>query len=365
MAADFYSTLGVARTATADEIKKAYRKLAIKYHPDRNPGNKEAEKKFKELSQAYEVLSDEKKRAQYDQFGPEFFTGGGARQAGNPFGNGNPFGGGGARYQWSGNFSDPRDIFSQVFGGMGGNMGGEEGQSDIFEQLFGGGRGRSRRAGGTKGSDLSANIEISFDEAVRGTDKKIRLSKFDICSQCAGRGCPACSSTGRVKVTKEIRVHIPQGVNTGSRLRIAREGEAGTMGGAPGDLYVVISVRPDDLFRREENDLICEVPVDLASAVNGGIVEVPTLEGITKMKIPAGVQNGTTLRLRGKGVPALKGGTKGDLLVRILVEVPANLTKQQKDLLKYFTDSLSEGNMPKKAAFAFKLRSRSSAAGGK
>lgn len=364
MAVDFYSTLGVSRTATADEIKKAYRKLAIKYHPDRNPGDKEAEKKFKELSQAYEVLSDEKKRAQYDQFGSDFFTGSNARQGGNPFGNGNPFGGG--QYQWSGNFSDPRDIFSQVFGNMGGGMGGGS-QSDIFEQLFGGGRGagRSRRSAGTKGSDLTTNIEISFDEAVHGTDKKIRLSKLDICSNCSGRGCEKCSSTGRVKVSKEIRVHIPQGVNNGSRLRIAREGEAGTLGAAPGDLYVVISVLPDDLFRREENDLICEVPIDLACAVNGGIVEVPELEGTAKMKIPAGIQNGTTLRLRGKGVPALKGGVKGDLLVRILVETPANMNKQQKDLLKYFTDSLTEGNMPKMASFAFKMKERASKKEGK
>ena len=154
-------------------------------------------------------------------------------------------------------------------------------------------------------------------------------------------------------------------MNNGSRLRIAREGEAGTLGGAPGDLYVVISVLPDDLFRREENDLICEVPIDLASAVNGGIVEVPTLEGTTKMKIPAGIRNGTTLRLRGKGVPALKGGAKGDLLVRVLVEVPANLSKQQKDLLKYFTDSLTEGNMPEMAAFAFKMKERASKEEGK
>ncbi|MBO5761766.1 MAG: DnaJ domain-containing protein [Lentisphaeria bacterium] len=362
MAVDFYSTLGVARTATADEIKKAYRKLAIQYHPDRNPGDKEAEKKFKELSQAYEVLSDEKKRAQYDQFGSDFFTGSSARQGGNPFGNGNPFGGG--QYQWSGNFSDPRDIFSQVFGNMGGGMGG--GQSDIFEQLFGGGRsGHCRRSQGSKGSDLTTNIEITFHEAVHGTDKKLRLSKFDICSNCAGRGCANCSSTGRVKVSKEIKVHIPQGVNNGSRLRIAREGEAGTMGAAPGDLYVVISVLPDDLFRREENDLICEVPIDLATSVNGGIVEVPTLEGTTKMKIPAGTRNGTSLRLRGKGVPALKGGGKGDLFVRILVEVPANLNKQQKDLLKYFTDSLTEGNMPEMAAFAFKMKERASKEEGK
>lgn len=356
MAVDFYSTLGVARTATADEIKKAYRKLAIKYHPDRNPGNKEAEKKFKELSQAYEVLSDDKKRAQYDQFGPDFFTGSSARQGGNPFGgNGNPFGNGSFQ-GWGGNFSDPRDIFSQVFGGMNGGMNGGA-QGDIFEQLFGGGRtGRSRRSSGTKGSDLTTNIEVTFEEAMHGTDKKLPLSKFDICSQCSGRGCSNCNSMGRVKVNKEIRVHIPQGVNNGSRLRIAREGEAGTLGGAPGDLYVVISVREDDLFRREGNDLICEVPVDPASAVNGGIVEIPTLEGITKMKIPAGVQSGMTLRLRGKGVPALKGGGKGDLLVRIQVEIPSNLTKQQKELLKYFTDSLTEGNMPRQAAFAFKVK---------
>ena len=349
MEEDYYKLLGVSKTATGDEIKKAYRKLAVKYHPDKNPGNKEAEEKFKKISQAYEVLSDPAKRKQYDQFGSAFFSGGGRPHPGQ--GQGNPFGGG----SWSGNFSDPRDIFSQVFGNM--NMGGGSGTGDFFEQLFGGRRsgGRSRRQyAGTPGNDLQCNVEISFREAFTGTDKKVRLSKFDVCGDCSGSGgnCKKCSGSGRVKVNKEIQVHIPAGVNTSSKLRVAREGEAGINGGAPGSLYVVVNVKEDLIFRRDEKNVLLDLPIDLAMAVNGGVVSVPTLEGFTKMRIPAGVKNGTLLRLRGKGFPALKGGERGDELVKILVEVPSELTDEQKQKMEELFSMLTEENYPEKAKFA-------------
>lgn len=346
MEEDYYKLLGVSKSASGDEIKKAYRKLAVKYHPDKNPGNKEAEEKFKKVSQAYEVLSDPAKRKQYDQFGSAFFSGGGRPNPGQ--GGGNPFGG-----SWSGNFSDPRDIFSQVFGNMGG-AGGAGG--DFFEQIFGSGRRSShtRRPAGTPGNDLQINVEITFKEAFTGTDKKVRLSKFDVCSDCSGTGmnCKKCSGTGRVKVNKEIQVHIPPGVNSGSKLRVAREGEAGTNGGAPGSLYVVTELQKDLIFKREEKNILLDLPVDLVMAVNGGVVTVPTLEGESKMRIPAGVKNGSILRLRGKGFPSLKGGEKGDQLVRVLVEVPSELSDEQKKLLEAFFDTLTDENFPEKAKFA-------------
>ncbi len=391
MANDYYQTLGVSKTASADEIKKAYRKLAVKYHPDKNPGDKSAEEKFKQVSEAYDVLSDPKKRKQYDQFGSDYFRAGGASAGGA----GGAYGGGG--------FRDPYDIFSQVFGGAYGSGGVN---AEMFENLFSGSSRRGRRSspqGGRNGADLQYKLEISFDEAVHGTDKRVRLAKYDVCAACSGTGsqpgyagtpcpqcggsgsisagnglfmqeqqCPAChgtgfkithpckscSGTGRLKVDKEIMIHIPPGVDNGSKLRIAREGEAGTNGGAPGNLYVIIAVRPDDLFQREGTNTICELPIDLNTAVMGGIVQVPTVSGLAKMRIPEGTQNGTTLRLKGKGIPALKSGVRGDHLVKIMVETPANLSKQQKELLKYYNDSLTPRNNPLKTAFEQKIRRR-------
>lgn len=374
MAKDFYEILGVARTASAEELKKAYRKLAIKYHPDKNPDNKEAEESFKELSHAYEVLSDPQKRSQYDQFGHDAFTRNGGRGA--------PGGGG---------FHDPFDIFSQVFGSGGGG---------IFDELFGGGgRGNSRG-----GSDLRFDLEIDFEEAVFGTDKKIRIPRLDNCEHCQGNGCapgsglhrcprchgsgqvtsqqlfinlrqvcPSCGGhgqvpekicakcrgEGRVRVEKTLKIHIPPGVDTGSRLRITGEGEGGGHGGQPGDLYVVMHVRPHEVFQRDDQDLVCEMPIDFPTATLGGVVEVPTITGKAQLRIPEGTQTGTVLRLREKGIPSLRGGPRGDQHIRIFVEVPTKLSRHQRELLKAYADDCvtASGDLhPRMKAFAQKAK---------
>ena len=390
MSKDYYQILGVSKTATDAELKKAYRKLAVKYHPDKNPGDKAAEEKFKEVSEAYDVLSDPKKRAQYDQFGSDYFRPGGGGAGG--------FGGAGGQ---GGGFRDPYDIFSQMFGGAGGAG------ADIFGQMFGGGARRGRKASsrGQRGSDLEYRLDISFSDAVFGAEKRIRLSKYDICTDCSGSGaapgssrsacphcggsgqiaaggglfgmggvqpcpscggtgsvntkpCPKCSGTGRHQVTKEVHVQIPAGVDTGSKLRVAREGEAGTQGGEPGNLYVIINVLPDAVFSRNGRDITCEVPVDIATAALGGIVEVPTLAGKTRLRVPEKSQSGRMLRLKGKGVPALKGGERGDQLVRIVVETPTGLSDRQKELLTAFRDSLTDANLPKKKSYEQELKRR-------
>ncbi len=373
---DYYSILGVNKNATHDEIKKAYRKLAIKYHPDKNPGNKEAEEKFKEVSQAYEVLSDENKRRQYDQFGHEAFTnsghGGGA--GGSPF-------------------SDPRDIFAQFFGGgAGGGFGG-------FEDIFGGGGGSRRRNpnGPVRGNDLRYNLEISFEDAVYGADKKITFRRMTECPDCKGTGCegnssrkpcprcggsgeqtvsqgffslrqpcPACrgtgeiiekpcktcSGTGRVSKERTLQFKIKPGVDTGSKLRLAGEGESGLRGGPAGDLYIVIHVLPHNVFIREGNDLLCEVPIPFYVAAAGGVIEVPTISGKMKMRVPAGTQSGTVLRLKEKGVPSLRANGRGDLHIRVVVEVPSGLSAEQSELLEKFNSSLKINNNPRQAEFA-------------
>lgn len=383
MAKDYYQILGVTKTSSADEIKKAYRKLAVKYHPDKNPGNASAEEKFKEISKAYEVLSDPQKRAQYDQFGSEMFehaAGGGAGPGGFQGGN---FGG----------FSDPRDLFSQIFGNAGGGF--------SFEDILGGGRRSGRaRSNGRTGSDLRYELTIDFEDAVFGADKKIRLTKNDTCPACHGSGaepgskkttcpscggsgqsaqsfggffqtsgacqqchgtgqvittpCKRCSGSGRVRVNKELQIHIPPGVDSGSRLRVAGEGEAGAYGGK-GDLFVVIQVRPHDVFQRSGSDILCELPIPFSTAALGGIVDVPTVTGKSRMKIPAGSRNGTTLRIREKGMPSLKkGGTRGDQLVRLLVETPVKLTDRQEALLREFAELETEKNYPKQEEFKTK-----------
>ena len=390
MGKDYYQILGVSKTATDAELKKAYRKLAVKYHPDKNPGDKAAEEKFKEVSEAYDVLSDPKKRAQYDQFGSDYFRAGGPGGAGG-------FGGQGGQ---GGGFRDPYDIFSQMFGGSGGMDG-----ADIFGQMFGGGGRRGRKSSrGQRGSDLEYRLDISFSDAVFGAEKRIRLSKHDICTACSGTGsapgssrtacsrcggsgqisgggifgmsmaqpcpscggtgtvntnpCPKCSGTGRVNVNKELHVHIPAGVDTGSKLRISREGEAGTNGGEPGNLFVVINILSDPVFTRKDRDIICEVPVDFATAACGGSIEVPTLAGKTRLRVPEKTQSGMMLRLKGKGVPALKGGERGDQLVKIVVETPVGLSTRQKELLDAFQASLGDANTPRKKAYVEELKKR-------
>ena len=389
MAKDYYETLGIAKTASADEIKKAYRKLAVNYHPDKNPGDKAAEEKFKEVSKAYEVLSDDKKRKQYDQFGPELFERTGGQGYGAPPGGG-PGGFSSSNFNFSG-FSDPRDIFSQVFGGSGGGF--------SFDDLLGGmrnGRGRRRSSGSSarKGEDLSYRVEIDLEDAVLGADKKIRIAKDEACPSCGGSGaepgsgrksCPSCGGSGYVvsgqgflqmqeacqachgtgsvilhpckrcggsgvvRVEKELQIHIPPGVDEGSKLRVSGQGGPGTGGGPAGNLYVIIALKPHAVFERNGQDLICELPVPLETALQGGIVDVPTISGRTRMKIAPGTQNGTMLRLRGKGVPALKGGARGDQIVRIFVELPSGLTAAQ--LKTIASLGLTESNYPKQADF--------------
>jgi molecular chaperone DnaJ len=324
---DYYEILGLGRGAQAEEIKKAYRKLAVQYHPDKNPGDKAAEEKFKELSEAYEVLSDGQKRQMYDQFGH-------AAGAGNA--------GGGA-----GGFD---------FGGMGGAGGFNDIFGDIFGDLFGaaagaqGARGRARRRGGRPGSDLRTSIDISFEEAAFGAEKVITIPKTVTCETCTGSGakagtqpetCSQCQGRGEV---------------SGQRLKLTGEGEAGERGGPPGDLYVVINILPHDFFTRDEFDVICEVPITFTQAALGADIEVPTLEGKVKMKIPSGTQSHKILRLKGKGLPRLGSYGTGDQLVRVVVETPAKLTSEQKDLLKKFEEIGADSSHPMHRDFFEKVK---------
>ena len=363
---DYYEILGVPRGSDDAEVKKAYRRIAMKFHPDRNPGDKGAEEKFKEANEAYEVLSDPQKRAAYDQFGHA----GVDPQAGG-FGGGG-FGGGGASFS---------DIFGDVFG-------------DIFGASAGG-----RRAGPQRGADLRYNLEIDLEDAVQGSTVKIRVPTLENCEECNGSGarrgstpvtcttcggagqirmqqgffsvqqtcpncrgkgksikdpCGACYGRGRVEKQKTLSVKIPPGVDTGDRIRLAGEGEAGPDGGSAGDLYVQVAVRPHAIFQRDGKHLYTEVPISYADAALGGELEVPTLEGRVKLRVPPETQTGKLFRLRGKGIKPVRGGTVGDLLCRVVVETPVNLTKKQRDLLAEFQASLSESNQkhsPKKTSW--------------
>ena len=351
---DYYEVLGVQRNATEAEIKKAFKKLAMKFHPDRNPDNKEAEDKFKEAKEAYDVLSDAQKRAAYDQFGHDGVAGmGGGYGAGG-------FGGGGAS-------------FSDIFG-------------DVFGDIFGGARGGGQRA--YRGADLRYNLELSLEEAVAGTTVKIRVPTLVACEECGGSGakkgtspttcptchgqgqvrmqqgffslqqacprchgsgkiisdpCGSCHGEGRVQKQKTLSVKVPAGVDTGDRIRLSGEGEAGESGGPAGDLYVQISVREHAIFKRDGNDLYCEVPISFSTAALGGELDVPTLDGRVKLKVPAESQSGKLFRLRGKGVKSVRGAQVGDLLCKIMVETPVNLTSKQKELLREFDESM-KGN---------------------
>ena len=350
---DYYSLLGVSREASPEEIKKIYRKLAIKYHPDKNPGDKEAEEKFKEISHAYEVLSDPGKRQQYDQYGEAAFQGGSG---------------------FSGfNFHDPSDIFREVFGGAFGGMFG-----DMFG--FGGASGGPR-----KGRDLQYGIKLDFLEAAKGTTKTIKVRKnvqcgtcdgtgakpgtgkvtctlcggrgqvsqsggfFNIartCSNCAGTGqiikerCPDCGGSGQHEAVKNVSVNVPAGVDTGVRLRLSGEGDPGTNGGPTGDLFVSISVKEHKIFTRREFDLLCVMPVAFTQLVFGDEIKVPGLEGDVDLEIPAGTPTGQIFKLKGKGVKRLDGRGRGDYLIKVEVEIPKNLKSDQKKALKEFEKSL-------------------------
>ena len=354
---DYYEVLGVDKNASEAELKKAYRRLAMKHHPDRNPDDKEAEAKFKEGKEAYEVLSDARKRAAYDQFGHA-----GVDQT---------MGGGGGPGGGFGGAADFGDIFGEVFG-----------------DIFGGGRrGGGGRAHVNRGADLRYNLELSLEEAVHGTTVKIRIpvlvqcgtchgsgakpgTQPTTCTTCAGHGqvrmqqgffsiqqtCPQCRGTGkmikepcgdchgrgRVEEPKTLSVKVPAGVDNGDRIRLTGEGEAGEHGGPPGDLYVHIMVREHPIFTREENHLYCEVPISFVTAALGGELEVPTLDGKVNLKIPAETQTGKLFRLRAKGVRPVRGGTVGDLLCRVVVETPVKLTDKQKELLREFDGSMGE-----------------------
>ena len=356
---DYYEVLGLQKGASEDDIKRAYKRLASKHHPDKNQGSKEAEEKFKEINEAYEVLGDDHKRAAYDQYGHAAFE-----QGGGTGGFGGGFGG-----------ADFGDMFGDIFG-------------DIFG---GGGRGRQRVV---RGEDLRYDLEISLEEAVKGTTKDIQINTLAHCDSCGGSGaekgskvetCPHCHGSGRIrrqqgffvsesicptchgsgkKIEKpcrschgEGRVHkkenlsvkIPAGVDTGNQLRLAGKGAAGENGAPSGDLYVVIHVREHNIFERDGSNLYCEVPISFATAALGGEIEVPTLDGRVKLKIPAETQTGKLFRMRGKGVTSTRSGYAGDLICRIVVETPVNLTSEQKELLHKLEESLQGKDLSKHA----------------
>jgi len=374
---DFYDVLGVSRGASADELKKAYRQKAKQLHPDRNSDNPNAEAQFKEVNEAYEALKDPEKKAAYDRFGHAAFEGGMGGASRGPRGGMHPGGG----------------DFGSAF-------------SDVFEDLFGdfmggGGRGGGRQRA-SRGSDLRYNMRITLEDAYAGVQKSIRVPSLASCDSCNGTGaeggaepvtcptcsgmgkvraqqgfftvertcptcgglgqivknpCKACKGAGRVEKERTLSVNIPAGVETGTRIRLSGEGEAGLRGGPQGDLYIFIELREHPIFQRDGHDLYCRVPISIAAAALGGEVEVPTIDGgRSRVKVPAGSQTGKQMRLRGKGMPALRGGNHGDMLIELTVETPVNLTARQKELLTEF-ESLSEHNNPEGQSFFSKVKS--------
>ncbi len=365
--ADFYTLLGIDRDAGADDIKKAYRKLAMKYHPDRNPGDTEAERKFKEINEAYEVLKDEDKRAAFDRFGHAAFEQGG------------PGGGGGG-----GGFGGFADIFDEMFGDFGGGGGGP-------------------RGGGGRGSDLRYNMEITLEEAFEGKKTNIRVPTSVTCDSCTGSGaaggappvtcatcgghgrvrtqqgfftvertCPSCQGTGqvikepcttcggqgRVHKEKTLSVTIPAGVEEGTRIRLSEEGEAGMRGAPAGDLYIFLSINPHRMFRRDGANIHCRAPIPMTTAALGGSIEVPTVEGkLTRISIPAGAQSGQQFRLKGKGMKILRSTARGDMFVQVAVETPVSLSAKQKELLKEFeAESDNQEHSPESHGFFDKVK---------
>ncbi|AHM56736.1 chaperone protein DnaJ [Peptoclostridium acidaminophilum DSM 3953] len=373
---DYYETLGVSKDADEKEIKKAYRKLAMKYHPDKNAGDKESEEKFKEINDAYQVLSDPQKRRAYDQFGHAGVDGSG-------FGQGGGFGGG---------FGGFEDIFGDVFGDM-----------------FGGGFGGSarRRNAPQKGNDIRYDVRIKFEEAAFGVDREIKIDRQEECEVCGGSGakpgtsrktCPTCGGSGeiktykdtmfgrmvsattchtcrgegtiveqpcencqgrgRVRKTKKIEIKIPAGVDDGSVIKLSGEGEPGLRGGPRGDLYVAISVEPHMLFKRDGYDIYYDIPITFVQAALGDEIEVPTLDGKVKYKVAEGTQSGTVFRLKGKGVPHLRTGARGDQYVKVIVEVPKNLSEKQKDILRDFAKETGEEVHEQKKGFFEKVKDK-------
>ncbi|EEX13122.1 chaperone protein DnaJ [Citreicella sp. SE45] len=368
---DYYDLLGVAKGASAEEIKKGYRKKAKELHPDRNADNPDAEAQFKEINEAYDVLKDADKKAAYDRFGHAAFEGGMG-------------GGGGGRP--GGGFQGGQGDFASAF-------------SDVFDDLFGdfmGGRQGGGRQRAARGADLRYNLRVTLEEAYNGLQKTINVPTSVQCGECNGSGaeggaepvtCPTCSGMGKVRATqgfftvertcptcsglgqiiknpcakcggqgrvqkeRALSVNIPAGVETGTRIRLAGEGEAGMRGGPPGDLYIFIEVKPHEIFEREGVELHCRVPVSMTTAALGGDIEVPTIDGgRSRVKIPSGSQSGRQMRLRSKGMPALRGGAAGDMFIELAVETPVNLTSRQKELLREF-EELSEDNNPESHSF--------------
>jgi molecular chaperone DnaJ len=373
---DYYEVLGVPRNASEADIKKAYRRLAMKHHPDRNPDDKSGEAKFKEANEAYEILANAQKRAAYDQFG---HAGVDPSMAAGARGGG---------FQGAAGSASFADIFGDVFG-----------------DIFGGGGGGGRHGQVYRGADLRYNLELSLEEAVRGTEVRIRVPTLETCDTCHGSGakagtsatpcatcgghgqvrmqqgffsiqqtCPACRGSGkvikspcdtchgqgRIQATKTLSVKVPAGVDEGDQIRLAGEGEAGESGGPAGDLYVQVRLKPHDLFKRDGDDLHCEMPISFATAVLGGEVEIPTLDGRASLKIPAATQTGKVFRLRGKGVRNVRSHETGDLYCHASVETPVNLNKRQKELLEEFEASLREGgarHSPREQSWVEKLKS--------
>ena len=373
MAKDFYQILGVSKGASADELKKAYRKLAMQYHPDKNKGDKSAEEKFKEISHAYDILSDEQKRAAYDRYGHDAFTQGGMGGAGG--------GAGAAGFDFSSGFAD---IFEDLFGMGGGRAGGGRAQNSP-----------------ARGADLRYNVSITLEEAFKGKQETIKVTTAATCETCSGSGgangskpvdcttchgtgrirasqgfftvertcatcggmgktikdpCKSCAGSGRVRKEKTLSVSIPAGVEEGTRIRLSNEGEVGMRGGPAGDLYIFISVKDHRLFQRDGADIHCSIPISMTTATLGGSIEVPTIDGArVKVSIPEGTQYGHQMRLRGKGMSVLKSGHRGDMYIHTLVETPVKLNKKQKDLLKEF-DKVGEHTSPLSESFFSKVK---------
>jgi molecular chaperone DnaJ len=383
---EYYEVLGLSKGASEEEIKKAYRKSALKYHPDRNPGDKQAEKEFKKISEAYEVLSDENKRQIYDQYGADALKGGGM---------GGPGGGG------HGGFSSMEEALRTFMGAFGGGGGGGGGGDSIFDSFFGHDP-DSGEDGARQGASKKMNLTISFEEAMSGVEKEVVLTNFaecstctgsgatspsaikkctrcrgtgqvhqtrgffsmaSVCNQCFGKGktisdpCTECRGNGRVKEKQQIKIKVPAGVDTGMRLRMAGNGDAGENGGPPGDLYVFLSVEPHSVFQRDGDDVLVELPLSFSDAALGCKKDLPTPHGEScRVTVTEGIQSGKVLRVKGAGAPNVHGRGKGDMLIKVVVETPVSLNEKQKELLRQFGELEREQNSPRKRSFFDKIK---------